>query len=64
MTQPVAPYLLPPATLTSDQAAALELESAPPPALAAALIAILTRLAKAESTPPLDARDTLALAIT
>jgi hypothetical protein len=54
-----APDLLPPDGLTLDQAAALELEPAAPPALASAVAAILTRLAKADLWPALDARDTL-----
>ena len=53
------PHLLPPDGLTSDQAVALKLDDAPPPALAGALAAILTRLARAETAPALDARDTL-----
>ena len=61
MTFPASapPHLLPPEGWTTEQAGALPLDPAPPPALTAALVAILSRLAKAESAPALDARDTL-----
>ncbi len=59
MDRSIVPYLLQPDGITPEQAAALALDAAPPPALAAALTAILTRLAKAETSPALDACATL-----